>query len=163
MTIEIHSVTADDWKSWRSVRLAALAADPDVFGSTFADWQDAPEHRWRTRLSIPGALDVIAFSDAVPVGLASGVPNADDPDSAELISMWVDAAARGQGVARSLITAIAEWAVASGALRLELSVMPDNDAARRAYERMGFTASETRGHPLPDSRHEVVMRRDLAP
>ncbi|MBM7414481.1 MULTISPECIES: GNAT family N-acetyltransferase [Nocardiaceae] len=161
MTIELRRVTADDWEAWRSLRLAALAEDPHAFGSTLADWQDAPECRWRDRLSIPGALDLVAFDAAVPVGLASGVPDVDDPDSAELISMWTDPAARGRGIARSLITAIARWAAASGAVTLTLSVMSENVAARRTYERSGFTASDTPGDQLPDGRHEVVMRLDL--
>jgi len=163
VTIELRRVTADDWESWRPVRLAALAEAPDAFGSTLDDWQDAPEHRWRTRLSIPGALDLVAVDGAAPVGLASGVPDPDDPERAELISMWVDPAARGQGAARMLITAVARWAASSGALTLALSVMPDNDVARRAYERTGFTVSDTAGDALPDGRHEVVMVRDLTP
>jgi ribosomal protein S18 acetylase RimI-like enzyme len=169
VTIELRRVTADDWEAWRAVRLAALAEAPTAFGSTHADWAEAPEHRWRTRLSIPGALDLVAYEDGSrPVGLATGVPDPDGPDPdgrnhAELISMWVDPAARGRGIARSLITAIADWAAASGASVLELSVMPDNAHARRAYERAGFTVADTLGDALPDGRHEVVMRRDLTP
>lgn len=162
MTITLRRVTADDWETWRPVRLAALADAPEAFGSTLADWADAPEHRWRTRLSIPGALDLLAHAeDDSVVGMASGVPG-EDPGSAELISMWVDPAARGRGVAAALIRAVATWAASAGADTLELSVMPDNATARRTYERCGFTAADEPGDPLPDGRHEVVMRRDLA-
>jgi ribosomal protein S18 acetylase RimI-like enzyme len=161
VTIELRRVTADDWQRWRAVRLAALAEAPAAFGSTLEDWTDAPEHRWRTRLSIPGALDLVVVADDVAVALASGVPDPDDPARVELISMWVDPAVRGQGVARMLIEAIARWAAASGATTLELAVMPDNAVARRAYERAGFTIADEPGDALPDGRNEVVMRRTV--
>ncbi|MDP4332775.1 bifunctional GNAT family N-acetyltransferase/class I SAM-dependent methyltransferase [Curtobacterium sp. A7_M15] len=162
MTIALRRVTADDWETWRPVRLAALADAPGAFGSTLADWADAPEHRWRTRLSIPGALDLLAHAeDDSVVGMAGGVPGS-VPGTAELISMWVDPAARGRGVAAALIRAVATWAARTGAHTLELSVMPDNTGARRTYERCGFTAAGDAGDPLPDGRHEIVMRRDLA-
>lgn len=161
MTIELLRVTADDWEAWRAVRLRALADAPEAFGSTLADWAEAPEHRWRTRLSLPGALDLVVRLGDRWVALASGVPDPDDPARAELISMWVDPAVRGQGVARMLIDAIAHWAAATGATTLELSVIPDNAVARRAYERNGFAALDEPGDPLPDGRAEVVMRRTV--
>lgn len=161
MTIELHRVTADDWEPWRAVRLRALAEAPGAFGSTLADWADAPEHRWRTRLSLPGALDLVVRLGDRSVGLASGVPDPDDPARVELVSMWVAPEVRGQGVARLLVDAIAHWAAASGATTLELAVMPDNVVARRTYERAGFRAVEEPGDPLPDGRTEVVMRRTV--
>ncbi|QCR44781.1 hypothetical protein C1N91_15800 [Curtobacterium sp. SGAir0471] len=161
MTIDLRRVTADDWALWRPVRLAALADAPQAFGSRLEDWQGAPEHRWRTRLSLPRAVDLLAVEGDVPVGMASGVPDPDDPALAEVISMWIAPDARGRGTVALLVDAIAESLVAQGVERLELSVMPDNGRARRAYERIGFTATDTPGGLLPDGRRETVMRRDL--
>ena len=161
MTIELRRVTADDWATWRPVRLAALADAPQAFGSRLEDWQDAPEHRWRTRLSLPGAVDLLAVEDDDVVGMASGVPDPDDLALAELISMWVAPGARGRGLVARLVDEVARVLVAQGVERLELSVMPDNDRARRAYERTGFTATDEPGDLLPDGRRETVMRRDL--
>lgn len=73
--------------------------------------------------------------------------------------MWVAPAARGRGVATVLITAVANWASSDGARTLRLLVMPDNEAARRTYEKNGFrTASE----PGSDGS-EIVMMRALCP
>ncbi|MDB5243882.1 MAG: hypothetical protein JWP57_4508 [Spirosoma sp.] len=163
MTIELRTISADDWQTWRSVRLAALTDAPCAFGSRLQDWADASEDRWRERLSIPGAINLLAF-DAdrnAPVGIATGVPEEDNDGRAELISMWVSPAARGRGVAAALITAVARWAASAGASTLALSVMPDNVAARRAYERNGFAVSDEPGDLLPDGRRELVMLRDL--
>ena len=165
MTIDLRIMSADDWRAWRSVRLAALTDAPDAFGSRLQDWADAPEDRWRQRLSIPGAVDLLAFdADAnAPVGMATGTPDGGSGSRAELISMWVDPAARGRGVATELITAVARWAAGVGATTLTLSVMPDNAAARRTYERNGFIAAREPGELLPGGRRELVMLRDLGP
>ncbi|MBE7162540.1 MAG: GNAT family N-acetyltransferase [Williamsia herbipolensis] len=160
MTTLLRTMTADDWEAWRAVRLEALAESPGAFGSTHADWVGAEEPRWRGRLSIPGAIDVVAFEGDTAIGMASGVP-AETPGRAELISMWVAPAARGRGVARTVITAIAGWAVRSGFDVLALTVMPDNDGARTAYERNGFVRAHEPGPVLPDGRHEIAMTRDL--
>jgi ribosomal protein S18 acetylase RimI-like enzyme len=95
--------------------------------------------------------------------MATGTPAKDRASRAELISMWVDPAVRGRGVATALITAIAGWAASTGAATLALSVMPDNVAARRTYERSGFTVSDEPGDLLPGGRRELVMLRDLSP
>ncbi|MCM3522377.1 bifunctional GNAT family N-acetyltransferase/class I SAM-dependent methyltransferase [Curtobacterium sp. P97] len=162
MTIELRRVTAEDWAVWRPVRLAALTDAPQAFGSRLEDWQDAPEHRWRTRLSLPGAVDLLAVEEGDTVGMASGVPDPDDLALAELISMWVAPGARGRGLVARLVDEVARVLVVQGTEHLELSVMPDNDRARRAYERIGFSATDTPGDRLPDGRTETVMRRDLS-
>ncbi|MDQ0851326.1 ribosomal protein S18 acetylase RimI-like enzyme [Arthrobacter sp. B3I9] len=163
MTIELRTISADDWRVWRSVRLAALADAPDAFGSHLQDWADASEDRWRKRLSIPGAINLLAFDGDgnVPVGMATGIPDEGNGSRAELISMWVSPAVRGRGVATALITAVARWAASAGAATLTLSVMPDNLTARRSYERNGFTVSREPGDLLPDGRRELIMLRDL--
>ncbi|QIQ04357.1 GNAT family N-acetyltransferase [Streptomyces liangshanensis] len=142
--LELRAVDSDDWAVWRELRLAALAEAPYAFGSTLAQWQGDGdrEERWRARLGIPGAHDVIAVVDGRPAGMASGVPvtGAEGAeDCVELISMWVSPAARGRGVGDSLIGEVVRWAVARGARSLRLSVMPDNGRAVALYERNGFT------------------------
>lgn len=96
-----------------------------------------------------------------PVGMVTGTPDPQDPDRAEIISMWVAPTARGKGIASMLITAVIRWAEESGAGRLTLSVMPTNTAARRTYERNGFNASTIVGDMLTDGSHELIMTRDL--
>lgn len=165
MTIEVRAITADDWRTWRAVRLAALTDAPDAFGSRLHEWADAPEDRWRARLSIPGAIDLLAVDDDgnVPVGMATGTPATDPAHRAELISLWVDPAVRGRGVATLLIRAIASWAAGTGAAALALSVMADNAAARRSYDRNGFTVSGEAGDLLRCGPCELVMLRVLGP
>lgn len=161
MNLEVRTLTPEDWATWRSMRLAALAEAPEAFGSRLEDWVDADEDRWRSRLSLRGAIDVVAYDADTdePVGMASGTPHGDDGAEVELISMWVAPPARGQGVAALLIDAVARWGTDAGARAVVLSVMRDNDVARRVYERVGFVAvPETSA--AGDGR-ELVMTRTL--
>ena len=171
MTIELRRVSDDDWRTWRAVRLAALTDAPAAFASRRHEWADASEARWRGRLSIPGAMDLVAvdLDRNAPVGMVTGTPATDRSGSAELISLWVDPASRHRGVAALLITAIARWSADTGATSLVHSVMPENVGARRTYERNGFTVPGPAAHgvcdaagQLPGDDRELVMLRDLS-
>ncbi|MFF3446721.1 GNAT family N-acetyltransferase [Streptomyces sp. NPDC002667] len=162
--LELRSLTSDDWPLWRDLRLAALSEAPYAFGSTLAQWQGAGdrEERWRARLSIPGAHDLVALLDGLPVGIASGVPG-EGPEDVELISMWVAPTARGKGVGDYLIRAVELWGAERGATTLRVSVMPDNRKATALYERHGFTDTNEPGDLLPDGAgRERVMAKALA-
>lgn len=161
--IEIRLLSADDWQAWRALRLAALAEAPYAFGSTLADWQGEGdrEDRWRARLALPGSHNLLATLEGEPAGMASGVPSS-DPEVAELISMWISPAARGQGVGAALIAEVARWARSRGAGRLRLAVSEGNEAAVRLYERCGFVPTGELGDLLPDGvRRERVMEKRL--
>ena len=156
--VELRVVTTDDWELWRSLRLEALADAPYAFGSTFADWEEAPEARWRERLSLPGGHDLVALADGRPVGMATGVPA--EPGTVSLISMYVARDARGTGVAGALIGRIAQWAADRGAARLCLDVRADNTAALRSYERLGLVVV---GEVDRDSSDEPLELRMCMP
>ncbi|MFJ2187096.1 GNAT family N-acetyltransferase [Kitasatospora sp. NPDC087861] len=159
---ELRRLSSDDWPLWRELRLAALTEAPYAFGSTLADWQGAGDHeaRWRSRLEIPGALDLVAVLDGRPVAMASGVPADEDETAAELISLWVGPAARGRGVGDRLIGEIARWAAEQGYATLKLAVNPDNDAAIALYRRNGFADTDEPGDLMADGeRRELVLAR----
>ena len=135
MVITTKRLSIDEWRQWRSLRLAALADAPGAFGSGLADWSDAPDQRWRSRLrDVP--LNVIAHLGGEPVGQVSGT--ATDAGVVELISMWVAPHARGVGVGDALIGSVVSWAQSCAASRVELDVKASNDPARRLYTRNRF-------------------------
>jgi GNAT superfamily N-acetyltransferase len=157
--IDVQAIGPDDWKLWRELRLAALSEAPYAFGSQLADWADAPEERWRERLSVPGAYQVIASIDGTPAGMAGGFPG---DAAAELVSMWVAPAGRGKGVGNALMAAIEDWARSLGATALKLSVVDGNDPAHNLYLRHGYVDTDELGDLMPDGvRRELVMRKPL--
>ncbi|MBH5338842.1 GNAT family N-acetyltransferase [Streptomyces pactum] len=160
--IGIRVLTADDWRRWRELRLAALAEAPYAFGATLAQWQGDGdrEERWRARLSIPGSRNVLALLDGVPAGMVSGVPGP-RAGVAELISLWVGARARGRGVGDRLIREVEEWAVRERAEVLRLAVAHGNEHALALYRRHGFAPAGRPDAAAPDGRPEQIMEKRL--
>lgn len=144
--IEVVRVGPEDWREFRTVRLASLSDAPGAFGSRHADWVEATEQRWHGRLT-DVAFTVIARDDGEPVGVASGLQA---ERSVELISMWVAPNQRGAGLAGRLITEVVTWASGLG-LRTCLMVRNDNAGAIRAYARAGFV-----DHGMPDDWPDIA-------
>lgn len=164
--IELREVGAGDWRTWRSLRLAALADAPHAFGSVLADWQGDGdrEERWRARLGLPGSRHWVAQMGGQPVGMASGVPlepHAHVAAGVEVISMWVAPEARGLGVGAALLAAVERWAVAAGASEVRLAVAVGNERAWRLYEQHGYVDTGAR-QAMPDGvRREAVLAKPL--
>jgi len=163
--IEICRLSPHDWELWRTLRLAALEEAPHAFGSQLADWRGEGdrEERWRSRLGIPGSYNIRAMLDDQAVGMASGVPTADD-GVVELISMWVSPTARGRGVGDALLCEVERWGESVGAHALRLDIADGNGAAALLYRRNGFSFTGELGDLMADGvRRERVMAKDLQP
>jgi ribosomal protein S18 acetylase RimI-like enzyme len=86
----------------------------------------------------------------------------DQPEIAQLISMWVDPARRRSGVGTSLVDAVVRWARGRGARRIQLWVTDTNHQAISLYARAGFARTE-RVQPLPSNPalQQVLMVQAL--
>lgn len=161
--IELRVLSPDDWKDWRSLRLAALAESPHAFGAKLADWQGEGdrEERWRDRLAIADSHNLIAVLDGTPVGMASGIPGP-AAGIVEVISVWVSPPARGHGVGDALMTSIEDWARTGSARVIKLAVARGNDPAAGLYVRHGFVDTGELGDLMDDGvTYEAVMEKSL--
>jgi putative acetyltransferase len=76
------------------------------------------------------------------------------------IGMMVAPEWRGRGVGTALMEAAIDWCRRSGVEKLELSVYPDNDAARALYAKFGFREEgwlTGRSKKAIGYRDEIVM------
>lgn len=168
MPVSVDRVRPDEWRELRDVRLRALADSPSAFGSTLAREVAFGGDVWRERAAQGRTLlartvpddGLLAGWEGPPgpvVGIATVVPSPDDPTTAELVSVWVDPAARGTGVASALLRAADALAADLGADRLALWVTATNVPARRLYEGAGFTATDEH-KPLPSDPRVLELR-----
>lgn len=154
----IRRLAVSDWAAFREVRLTALRDAPEAFGSTAADAERLSDDAWRGRLRDRAVF--LAELGSHRAGLAAGI-RADQPEDAELVSMWVAPAWRGCGIGHRLVEAVLGWAAGERFSGVRLWVADGNAVAERLYARHGFARTGavqpmTTGAP---ERLEFEMRR----
>lgn len=100
-----------------------------------------------------GVRYVIAVKDGAPAGYAAWVC-APRPDEVQLSKLYVMREVRRQGIGRRLLAHVVAAAEEAAARAVWLTVNKHNDAAIRAYERLGFVRE---GEMVTDIGHGFVM------
>ena len=150
-----------------------LREESASFGTRWEDASREPDERWRAWTAEAARGETRALFVAERGDRWLGVVGTFlriDPREAQLISMWVDPVARGEGVAERLIGAVAEWADGRGCDRVFLFAHETNVRAQRLYERAGFRPTgererlpRRRGFKLLYSASVADLREDVQP
>jgi ribosomal protein S18 acetylase RimI-like enzyme len=154
-----------DASLFRDIRLEGLRCNPEAFGSTFEAENAQPLTFFSERLG--GSASFGAFCGSELVGIA-GLLICEGQKEAHkglLVGMYVRPNARRDGVGRRLVETIVEFARQRVEL-IQLSVVSENERARRRYERLGFLEYGIEKKALKqDGRYydEVLMAKDLKP
>ena len=158
--VVVRETVAGDWQALRDIRLEALRTAPDAFGSTYEGEASRGEEHWHNRIARGGTFLAYLPGAPDPAGLIGGYP--EDPQTVELVSMYVRPSARGRDVGEALVATVIDWAAARQAKIVHLWVTETNSRARALYERCGFTLTGEQ-QPLPSdpSIGEVAMSRTL--
>jgi ribosomal protein S18 acetylase RimI-like enzyme len=162
--LTVRRLRGDDVEAYRTIRLEALEiAPPEAFVSTLAQEQAFSREDFIHRLEDGCALG--AFVGDALVGIVGLVVATEEKvrHKGMLVGMYVRQAARGRGAGQALIDAL--LAVATGEVeQVNLVVSESNVAARRLYERCGFTAYGVEKRSLKHRDryfNEVLMVRFL--
>ena len=94
-------------------------------------------------------FSVLAYDGDQPVGLVNAIEGFSTFACKSLVNVHdvsVLASHRGQGIAKKMITRIADIARKRGAVKLTLEVLSGNQSAMKAYKDLGFA-----GYELNDS------------
>jgi len=135
--LQIRHLATPDAAIYMALRLEALQRNPEAFGSTF-EFENAQPLSW-FEASLGRAAIFGAFLDGTLAGMAGFAPqeSAKRAHKALLWGMYVRAAARNAGVGKKLVEAVLDHA--RGRVELvQLTVVSENEPARRLYSAMGF-------------------------
>jgi len=156
----IRRVRPDDAEPLRDARLAALKETPEAFVSRYAEEALEPPEFWLARATQSAAGEQVATfvaeRDGRFVATVTGLRLV-RPGPAELVGMWVDASERRHGLGRRLVETVCDWAAATGADRIEVSVHLPNEPAQTLYESAGFVALRA-VFPRQDGRAGLELR-----
>jgi len=161
---EIRLLTSAEAATYRDIRLEGLQQSPEAFSATFERESVMPLAWFEERLTKGNVFG--AFMSGKLHGVAGywRQEGAKICHKATLWGMYVRPAGRNAGLGRRLIEAIVDHA--SGRVELlQLSVASGNDAARRLYQKMGFSEYGREMKALKqDGRYfdEILMMRFLA-
>ncbi|VVO76626.1 hypothetical protein PS903_01545 [Pseudomonas fluorescens] len=152
--MDIRLTETKDWMLLKQVRLAALLDTPTAFGVNYQTAANYTDEQWKDRASSTGTAFWLAFDSDKPIGMiGAGVSSA---NRCNLIGMWIEASARGSGVAAQLVEAVKAHAMARGFDGVFLDVSPDNARASHFYLKQGFAFLDE-WEPLESHPHITVQ------
>jgi ribosomal protein S18 acetylase RimI-like enzyme len=152
--ITTRPTTADDWRSLKDVRLAALLDAPTAFGVSHSNAAAYTDDEWRQRAAGPHPAFWLAFDEDRAVGMIGGAIS--QSKRYNLIGMWVAPHARGSGAAAQLVDAVKMHAADMGHERVFLDVAPENERAAQFYRKQGFAFIDE-WEPLASHPHILVQ------
>ncbi len=147
MDDELKIVRAEpvEWKKYRALRLEALQAEPQAFGSSYERDSNQPDEKWQERireaLHPDSNLLLFAKEGEQFVGMI-GAFFSDAPKQkhiATIYGVYLNANYRGRGIGKKLMEAVLrEIGTRPQIIKLELSVNAEQSAAVRLYQHFGF-------------------------
>ncbi|HZH12258.1 MAG TPA: GNAT family N-acetyltransferase [Microvirga sp.] len=136
----IRPLEPADAQAYRGLRLEALAASPEAFGSSYEEEEPLSLETIRRRIAASGPNVIFgAFAGNRLVGMA-GFAVYDRKKAAHKGVMWgvyVQAEWRGQSLGKRLVQRVIDHA-AQHVIMLEAAVGISNESARRTYHALGF-------------------------
>ena len=133
MTVGVRAMRADDWPAVAEIYAHGIATGDATFETDVPTWDrwDAahlPDHR------------LVAELDGPVVGWTAVCPVSDRCVYAGVVehSVYVAPAARGRGVGRRLLAALAESTESAGIWTIQTGIFPENQASVRLHEACGF-------------------------
>jgi phosphinothricin acetyltransferase len=146
MQFEITPLTSADWPAVRAIYLEGLATGLATFETQAPEWPawDSGHHPF-ARLAARGEQGLLAWVALSPVSARAVYRGVAD------VSIYVAAAARGQGIGRALLTRLVTESEAQGIWTLQSSLFAENQASLALHTACGFR---------PVGRRERIAQRD---
>jgi ribosomal-protein-alanine N-acetyltransferase len=132
-----------------------VSLDKELF--PYSPWSTS---QYKEEFSNPTRHFVVAVDAAQNIIGYAGV-FAPGGAEADLLTVGVVPAHRGQGIARQLMTMITDWAKEQGSVAMMLEVKVDNAEAIGLYESMNYSKLNVRRDYFGAGLDALVMRLDL--
>jgi len=129
----IDVLDAEDWQAVRAIYEEGIATGNATFETQAPDWEDWDAgHLQDCRLVARQGGHIVGWAALSPVSgrcVYAGVAE---------VSVYVAAAARGQGIGKGLLQALIEVSERQGIWTLQAGIFPENEASIALHESCGF-------------------------
>ncbi|HSJ93748.1 MAG TPA: GNAT family N-acetyltransferase [Gaiellaceae bacterium] len=137
-----HVRKAEPGDAAELVELAlAVGSEPEGWLVTNGTWRSVSDERRYVRAIRRSKAAAVLVAEA-PEGIVGRLSLSRDPHPASRhvadLGLMVAADWRRRGVGRALMLGAEEWARSAGVRKLELHVLPNNEAAISLYESLGY-------------------------
>lgn len=134
-------LTPADWRAFDDIRTEMLTLSTENFGTMPSEWTaKAPDEvaDWLRKTHIWAVLEGGRILAAAGWHVMAGLVQA---HRGHVVAVYTRPEARGRGLFAQLMQRIEDQARGAGMIQLELDVGAENERARAAYERAGFTVT----------------------
>ncbi len=133
MEFTIEPLNATDWPQVRVIYLEGIATGQATFQTSAPDWPEWDAgHLAHCRLAARAGAQLLGWAALGPTSKRACYAGVAE------VSVYIAAAARGQGVGTALLAALVEESERQGIWTLFAAVFPDNAASLRLHLRHGF-------------------------
>jgi len=136
--VQIRLLTAADAALFRTLRLEALELSPEAYGASFEQESARPVAWFVERMSQSDIFGAFIDGELCGIGGLALQESAKKSHKGLLWGMYVRAAARNSGLGRRLVEAVLRHAAKRAVELVQLTVVSENQPARRVYEKLGF-------------------------
>jgi ribosomal protein S18 acetylase RimI-like enzyme len=137
-SVQIVSLTPDQWETYRDIRLRGLLEAPQAFARSYEEERAFPPERWLERASNPYGF--LAIDDGMPLGtMAAFVQEESGRRMAHIVGVFVAEKARRRGIGSKLLDAVLGKIRQDRSIEtVRLTVNRDQIPAVKLYEKFGF-------------------------
>jgi ribosomal protein S18 acetylase RimI-like enzyme len=160
---EIRRLRPEDAALYREIRLEALQHNPEAFSSTFEVEAAQTQAFFADRLAASPVFGAFRLGDLLGIAGFYIQQGPKEAHKGVLVGMYVRPVARRAGIARRLVDAILAHA-RQHVEAIQLTVVSNNEAARRLYAGLGFVEYGIEKNALKDGGRyydEVLMAKPL--
>ena len=138
--MHITTLSKNEWKQFRDIRLEALKNDPLAFGSTYKEGLQKTDEEWQLPLTKETSHLLFAKDGDEVIGMIASYQDEGEKCKhvAYVWGVYVRELYRGKGIAKKLFEVLFEKLKALHVIKINLNVNTTQEHAKRLYESLGF-------------------------